>query len=57
MKNMTFDGALKRLEEIANIVQDKDLDIERSLEYLEEGIELANFCTEKIDKSSWEIDN
>ena len=47
----TFDGALQRLEEIANIVQDKDLDLEKSLDFLEEGIELANFCTEKIDNS------
>ena len=47
----TFDGALERLEEIANIVQDKDLDLEKSLDFLEEGIKLANLCTEKIDTS------
>jgi exodeoxyribonuclease VII small subunit len=57
MEDITFDDALTRLKEIAEIVQDKGMDIEKSLEYLEEGINLANFCTEKIDKTSWELDN
>lgn len=48
----SFDKALNRLEEIAHIVQDKELDIEKSLDFLEEGIELANFCTEKIDETA-----
>ncbi len=50
-QNQSFDDALNRLEEIANIIQDKDLDLEKSLDFLEEGIELANFCTQKIDNS------
>lgn len=57
LDDLTFNDALKRLEEIAGIVEDKNLDIERSLDYLEEGITLANFCTENIDKTSWELDN
>lgn len=48
---LSFDDALNRLEEIANIVQDKNMDLEKSLDFLEEGIKLANFCTEKIDNS------
>lgn len=57
MNDMTFDDALKRLEEIAEIVQDKSLDLEKSLDYLEEGITLANFCTAHIDKNAYELDN
>ena len=57
MEDMTFENALNRLEEIANIVCDKQVDIEKSLDYLEEGITLANFCTESIDKKALELDN
>ncbi len=57
MENMSFDDAIERLEEIASLVQNKDVDIEKSLEFLEEGISLANFCTDKIDKTSWSLDN
>ena len=49
-ENKSFDDALERLEEIAHIVQNKDLALEESLDYLEEGIKLANFCTTKIDQ-------
>lgn len=56
-EKISFDDALKRLEEIAHIVQDKELDLEKSLEFLEEGIELANFCTERIDNSSAPLQN
>lgn len=52
-ESISFDDAIKRLEEIVNIVQDKDLDIEKSLDFLEEGIELANICTKKIDSSAY----
>jgi exodeoxyribonuclease VII small subunit len=48
----SFDDAIQRLEEIAIIVQDKELDLDKSLDFLEEGIKLANFCTEKINQTS-----
>lgn len=45
----TFEDALTRLEEIVTEVRKKDTDLDRSLELLEEGVTLANVCTEKID--------
>ena len=57
MDNLTFEDALKRLEEIANIVENKEVDLEKSLDFLEEGVTLANYCTEKIDKTTLELDN
>ncbi len=44
-----FQQALSRLEEIVAEVRRKDTDLDRSLELLEEGIQLASVCTEKID--------
>lgn len=49
MKELSFEQALARLQEIVGEVQKKDTDIEKSLELLEEGIKLANYCTEKTD--------
>lgn len=51
VENASFDDALKRLSEIAQIVQDKDLDLDKSLDFLEEGIKLANLCTQEIDNT------
>jgi len=45
----TFREALGRLEEIVSEVKKKETDLDRSLELLEEGVALANVCTEKID--------
>jgi len=50
-EKISFDGALERLEEIVKVIQDKDLDLEKSLDFLEEGIELANLCTKNIDEA------
>ncbi len=49
----SVDEALVRLREIVERVREKDTDIEASLDLLEEGIELANFCTEEIDRGTW----
>lgn len=46
---MDFGEAYDRLQEIVTEIRDKDLTLDRSLELLEEGVRLANICTEKID--------
>lgn len=48
-QDVTFQQALGRLEEIVTEVRKKETDLDRSLELLEEGVQLANICTEKID--------
>ena len=45
----TFEQARARLEEIAAEVRKKDTSLERSLDLLEEGVRLANACTELVD--------
>ncbi len=49
----TFETARVRLEEIAAQVKRKDISLERSLDLLEEGVRLANACTEQIDHAQW----
>ncbi|HDP69843.1 MAG TPA: exodeoxyribonuclease VII small subunit [Actinobacteria bacterium] len=48
-KEEGFDQLIDRLKEIVDLVQQDDLNLEKSLDLLEEGIELANKCTEKVD--------
>lgn len=45
----TFEQARLRLEEIAAEVRKKDVSLEKSLDLLEEGVRLANICTELVD--------
>ncbi len=45
----TFEQAKIRLEEIASLARKKDTSLEKSLDLLEEGVRLANICTELVD--------
>lgn len=46
-----FTAARARLEEIVVQVRKKDTSLEKSLDLLEEGVRLANVCTELIDRA------
>lgn len=45
-----FDQLMDRLKEIVEKVQDVSLGLEESLDLLEEGIDIANKCTERVDR-------
>jgi exodeoxyribonuclease VII small subunit len=57
MKNsegyLDFEQTLNRLHEIVSLVRKKELGLEESIDLLEEGVHLANVCTENIDKAQW----
>jgi exodeoxyribonuclease VII small subunit len=48
-----FAQARARLDEIVGQVRKKDTSLEQSLDLLEEGVRLANQCTELVDHSEW----
>jgi exodeoxyribonuclease VII small subunit len=48
-----FAQARARLEEIVAQVRKKDTSLEKSLDLLEEGVRLANTCTELSDHTEW----
>ncbi len=50
----TFTQARVRLEEIVAQVRKKDVSLEKSIELLEEGVRLANQCTELSDHTEWQ---
>lgn len=51
----TFETARIRLEEIAAEVRKKDTSLEKSLDLLEEGVRLANICTELVDHTDMTV--
>lgn len=52
-ESYSFSTARTRLEAIVTQVRKKDTSLEKSLDLLEEGVRLANACTELIDRADW----
>lgn len=52
-ESYSFTAAKTRLDEIVTQVRKKDTSLEKSLDLLEEGVRLANVCTELIDHTDW----
>lgn len=52
-ESYSFTAAKSRLDEIVTQVRKKDTSLEKSLDLLEEGVRLANVCTELIDHADW----
>jgi len=49
-KNLTFEKALARLQEIVEELEDPEKGLETSLALFEEGVGLSRFCRAKIDE-------
>ena len=46
---LSFEDALKRLEEIVRMLEDGSAPLDRSLELFEEGVSLVKMCNSKLD--------
>jgi len=44
----TFEGALKRLEEIVDLLETGETPLDRAIDLYEEGLELSRYCTSKL---------
>ena len=55
-KENNFESALKRLEEISDLLENEDTPLEDSIKLFEEGIELNEFCEEKLKSAKLKID-
>jgi exodeoxyribonuclease VII small subunit len=56
MQEPTFEGSLKRLEEIVSQLEGSKLDLEQSLEIFEEGVKLVRFCASRLDEAERRIE-
>ena len=55
-KENNFESALKRLEQISDLLENEDTPLEDSIKLFEEGIELKEFCEEKLKSAKLKID-
>ncbi len=56
MQEPTFEGSLKRLEEIVLQLEGNQLDLDHSLEIFEEGVKLVRFCASRLDEAERRIE-
>ena len=55
-KENNFESALKRLEEISDLLENEDTPLEDSIKLFEEGIELKEFWEDKLKSAKLKID-
>ncbi|HEX9006112.1 MAG TPA: exodeoxyribonuclease VII small subunit [Bacteroidota bacterium] len=48
----TIEDALRRLEEIAGLLQESELPLEESLQLYEEGLRLSRLCAERLQEAT-----
>ena len=51
-----FESALNRLEEISDLLENEATPLEESIKLFEEGIELKEYCEEKLKSAKIKID-
>ncbi|MGI5998660.1 MAG: exodeoxyribonuclease VII small subunit [Lutispora sp.] len=48
---LSFEKAIKRLEEIVSILESGDLSLEQALEAYSEGVKLSSYCNTKLEEA------
>jgi len=56
MADLSFEQALKRLEEIVEALETDDLDLEKSVQFYEEGVSMYRHCTQQLQRAEKRID-
>lgn len=54
-KGLSFEEALTRLEEIANVLENESPDLSKALEMYEESAKLLKDCSEMLDEAQKKI--
>ena len=55
MKEIKFEAALGRLEEIVRALDGGEAKLDESLALFEEGVRLVKLCTDKLDKAEHKV--
>ena len=55
-KDLTFEKAIKELEEIARRLEEGELSLDESISQFEQGVHLARFCHEKLEEAERKIE-
>lgn len=54
-KEMTYEAAIKRLEEIVGILEKNEVSLDESMKLFEEGTKLTAFCSAKLKEAEQKI--
>ena len=54
-ENLSFEEAMKKLEEIANELEKNDLDLDMSMKTFEEGMNLSKYCNKILEDAEKKI--
>lgn len=54
-KNLTYEKAIARLEEIVALLEKNEVSLEESIKLFEEGTRLTAFCSEKLKDAQQKI--
>ena len=55
LENLTYEEALKRLEQIVEMLEDDPPELEEALRSYEHGLGLARYCLERLDAAELRI--
>lgn len=55
MAKQSFEKAMEQLEEIVQELESVDLPLEKAIKRFEEGVQLAKFCSGKLDETEKRI--
>ncbi len=56
MKELSFEEALKRLEKIAQDLENDDVSLDISLKHYEEGMKLIGVCNKKLEEAKKKVE-
>ena len=56
MKQKSFEDALEKLEKITRELEEGDLSLEDSLKYFDEGVKLADYCSNKLSDAQKKVE-
>ncbi len=54
-KKSSFEKSIKRIEEIIELLEDGDVDLEKSLALFEEGAGLIKSCSKELDEAEQKL--
>lgn len=54
-EELTYEQAVKRLEEIVNLLEKNEATLDESMKLFEEGTNLAAFCNKKLSEAKQKI--
>ena len=49
MEKMTFEQAIKRLEEIVDLLENNETSLDDSVELFQEGVQLSQYCSKNVE--------